>query len=133
MAALAAEASLPLERARELSPLLDEPVSLTATVRDGDAELVDFIEDPRAAAQIDDLAERLRPHEFAAVLAPLEERERRIVEMRHGIGGSEPLPVRAIADRLGLSRERVRQIERRALSKLAHPSRPAARWLAGEC
>ena len=99
-----------------------EPVSLSGAVGDGGAELGDFVEDPRAHGEVEEIATHLSERELANLMSVLDERERRILLLRHGFGDAEPMSVAQVATQMHLSRERVRQLEHRALSKLTHPS-----------
>jgi len=128
---LALAAGLNEERVGELLRLSADTVSLSGPVGDGDgAELGDFLEDPTARAEIDAVSDSLLPSEVEAMLSVLDDRERTIMELRFGFGGGEPLSVAQVAEEIGLSRERIRQLEHRALAKLLHPSwRAVARHL----
>jgi len=123
----AERASLDAGRAAELWPLLADPVSLSTEVGDGDAELGDFVEDPEALVAVEYVADHLRSVDLDRLLEPLDERERTIVVMRHGFDGGDGASTVDIGRHLGLSRERVRQLELRAHAKLTHPSRPSIR------
>jgi RNA polymerase sigma factor (sigma-70 family) len=132
LAELADAAGLPEERVTELLRVAADPVSLSGGIgEDGDAELGDFVEDERARAEVEGISSRLLPHEFAEMLSVLDDRERQILELRYGFDGTEPLSVAQVADVVGLSRERIRQLEHRGLAKLLHPSwRAVGRFLA---
>ncbi len=120
---LADAADLTEERVVELMRLSADPVSLSGSVgSDGDAELGDFIADPTATAAVEDVASRLLTTEVDEMLSVLDERERRIVSLRFGFDGQDPMSVVDVAGHIGLSRERIRQLEHRALAKLMHPS-----------
>ena len=107
-----------------------DPVARSANVgEDGGAELGDFLADPDAEAEVDNVGARLLPQELEALLEVLDERERTIVELRYGMDGGEPRSVVEVAEELDLSRERIRQLEHRALAKLTHPSWRAMRKL----
>jgi RNA polymerase sigma factor (sigma-70 family) len=108
-------------RVRELLAS-SEPVSLSGAVGDSGAELGDFIEDSRSRAEVEDIATHLSERELAKLMSVLDERERRILLLRHGFGDAEPMSVAQVATEMDLSRERVRQLEHRAMSKLTHPS-----------
>ncbi len=99
-----------------------EPVSLSGPVGDGGAELGDFVEDPKARGEVEDIATHLSDRELAKLMSVLDDRERRILLLRNGFEDAEPMSVAQVATQMGLSRERVRQLEHRALSKLTHPS-----------
>jgi len=95
---------------------LDRPVS-----KDGDAQLGDFVEDERTPDPFTVAAESARCEEVARALGILDEREGQVVMMRYGIGGESPRTLADVGAALGITRERVRQIENRALSKLRDP------------
>jgi RNA polymerase sigma factor (sigma-70 family) len=95
---------------------LDRPVS-----KDGDAQLGDFVEDERTPDPFTVAAESARCEEVARALGILDEREGQVVMMRYGIGGESPRTLSDVGAALGITRERVRQIENRALSKLRDP------------
>jgi len=108
------------DRLSELLATVD-PVSLSVGVGDGSAELGDFVEDPRARLEVEEVSARLSDRELSRLMAVLDDRERRILLMRHGFDG-EPMSVAQVALHMKLSRERVRQLEHRAMAKLTHPS-----------
>ncbi|HET9728920.1 MAG TPA: sigma-70 family RNA polymerase sigma factor [Acidimicrobiia bacterium] len=123
LAELAAEAELPLEKVVEVLRYAVDTVSLDEPVRDdGDAELGDFVEDRNAVAPFDHAATSLLPGEVAKVLSVLDERERTILMLRFGLDGGGERTLEEVAEHFGLTRERIRQIEARAMSKLRHPS-----------
>ena len=123
LAELAAEAELPLDKAVEVLRYAVDTVSLDEPVRDdGDAELGDFVEDRNATAPFDAAAVSLLPGEVAKVLKVLDERERTILCLRFGLDGGGERTLEEVAEYFGLTRERIRQIEARAMSKLRHPS-----------
>lgn len=131
--ALAERACLSDERVVELMPMLSDPVSLSLPVGDGTTELGDFVSDDAALGAVEAYADRLSEREINELLSPLDGRERSIIEMRYGFDGEDGLPIGEISRRLGLSRERVRQLEHRARSKLVHPSRPPLREFIRGC
>jgi len=123
LAELAGEAELPLEKVVEVLRYAVDTVSLDEPVRDdGDAELGDFVEDRNATAPFDAAAVSLLPGEVAKVLKVLDERERTILCLRFGLDGGGERTLEEVAEHFGLTRERIRQIEARAMSKLRHPS-----------
>jgi RNA polymerase sigma factor (sigma-70 family) len=123
LAELAAEAELPLDKVVEVLRYAVDTVSLDEPVRDdGDAELGDFVEDRNATAPFDAAAVSLLPGEVAKVLKVLDERERTILCLRFGLDGGGERTLEEVAEHFGLTRERIRQIEARAMSKLRHPS-----------
>jgi RNA polymerase sigma factor (sigma-70 family) len=123
LAELAGEAELPLEKVVEVLRYAVDTVSLDEPVRDdGDAELGDFVEDRNAVAPFDHAATSLLPNEVAKVLSVLDDRERTILTLRFGLDGGGERTLEEVAEHFGLTRERIRQIEARAMSKLRHPS-----------
>ena len=89
---------------------------------DGDAELGDVVEDRSAESPFEVAATALLPEEIARLLAPLDEREREILKLRFGLDRGEPRTLEEVGEHFNLTRERIRQIEARAMSKLRHPS-----------
>jgi RNA polymerase sigma factor (sigma-70 family) len=123
LAELASEAELPLDKVVEVLRYAVDTVSLDEPVRDdGDAELGDFVEDRNAVAPFDYAATSLLPGEIAKVLAVLDDREKTILTLRFGLDGAGERTLEEVAEHFGLTRERIRQIEARAMSKLRHPS-----------
>lgn len=119
---LAQLASMSERRVADLVPLLVDPLSLSSAMgMDGNAELGDFVADESAFAEVDAVGERLSLAELEELLSGLDDREREILRLRYGFTG-EPCSTAEIAQRIGLSRERVRQLEHRGMSKLMHPS-----------
>jgi RNA polymerase primary sigma factor len=119
-------ASLEMERAEvdELLNLVREPMSLDSPVgEDSDATLGDFIENPNAAAPDAPVEHAALQEEIAAVLATLTPREEKVVRMRFGIGEPTHYSLEEIGSRFALTRERIRQIEIKALRKLRHATR----------
>jgi RNA polymerase primary sigma factor len=112
------------ERVRQILELNPVPISLETVVGDQeDTTLGDFIED-RDAVPLHDAASRiLLQEQLDGVLHTLDDRERRIIEMRFGLLGEEPGTLEKVGRAFGVTRERIRQIEFRTLSKLRHPSR----------
>jgi len=120
---LAEEVDLPYDKLVEALRFRAEPVSLSEPLRDdGDAELGDVVEDRQSSTPFDVAAEHLLPSEIARLLAPLDSREREILRLRYGLDRGEPRTLEEVGEHLHLTRERIRQIEARAMSKLRHPS-----------
>lgn len=121
---IAARTGIPLARVEQVLSLVQQPTSLDVPVgEDGDATLGDLIEatnaiDPHAAAEANELRTVL-----AEALAELTPREQRILRMRFGIGGAGDHTLEEISKEFHVTRERIRQIEARALEKLRHPLR----------
>ncbi|MDQ6798614.1 MAG: sigma-70 family RNA polymerase sigma factor, partial [Actinomycetota bacterium] len=100
-----------------------DPVSLETPIgNEGETELADVVADSTAPSPYDLVAEAMMGREVAKLLAPLDEREREILRLRYGLDRGEPRTLEEVGIVLGLTRERIRQIERTALSKLRHPS-----------
>jgi len=117
---------MPVERVRELLIACRGTVSLEAPVgEDGDAVLGDLVPDVQALEPAAFAAKQLLKKEVGSLLAELTSRERRILELRYGLGSQEPRTLQEIGLEVGLTRERVRQIEGEALDKLRDLSRSA--------
>jgi len=120
---LAAELEMPVEKVREAMRFATEPVSLSEPLRDeGETELGDVVEDTGAASPFEVAAASLLPREVARLLANLEPREIEVLRLRYGLDRGEPRTLEEVGEAFGLTRERIRQIEARAISKLRHPS-----------
>jgi RNA polymerase primary sigma factor len=104
----------------EILELGKEPVSLETPVGsgEGDARLADFIEDDQHDAPLDVVSTRMRDADLEDALRTLQWRERRVLELRYGLSSEEPMTLEAIGSEVGVTRERVRQIESRTLAKL---------------
>jgi len=123
IAELAVEVDVSLEKITEALRFASEPRSLSEPLReDGDAELADVVEDRSAASPFESAATMLLHDEIAKLLAPLSEREREILALRFGLDRGEPRTLEEVGEAFELTRERIRQIEARAMSKLRHPS-----------
>ncbi len=121
---LAAELDTTPEKIVEMQRYARDPISLDQTVGDdGDSQFGDFIEDADAPVAEDAVAFGLLREQLTAVLATLPEREATVVRMRHGLVDGTPRTLDEIGKRLGLTRERIRQIEKATMAKLRHPSR----------
>jgi RNA polymerase primary sigma factor len=121
---LAAKLHMPIERIRRAQRIAKEPLSFETPVGDDDgSQLGDFIEDENAVLPIDAaIASNLRDA-TTRVLASLSAREERVLRMRFGIGATSDHTLAEVGDQFAVSRERIRQIEAKALRKLKHPSR----------
>jgi RNA polymerase primary sigma factor len=111
------------ERIREITNSMPQPISLDTPVGDDQNTLLsDFVEDHNAAV-LEDAGVRADLHDqVAAVLSSLNPRERRVIELRYGIDAGRQHTLDEIGSELGVTRERIRQIEAKALRKLRHPS-----------
>ncbi|RBY97878.1 RNA polymerase subunit sigma [Blastococcus sp. TF02-8] len=124
---LGLELDMPEERITELLEYSRDLVSLDQTVgTDEESRLGDFIEDADAAVAEDAVAFQMMKGDVRHVLDTLEERERDVVVLRFGLDGGQPRTLEQIGKQFGLSRERVRQIERETMAKLRDPQRADA-------
>ncbi len=115
---IAQESGIELKRVRELFDLVEDPVSLETPVGDGDSMYGDMLEDENSERPDDALAELLRGVELQEALASLNERMRHVLELRFGLNGQIPKTLEEVGNELGVTRERVRQLESRALREL---------------
>jgi RNA polymerase sigma factor (sigma-70 family) len=123
LAELAREVEMTEERLAEALLMRAEPRSLSEPLRDdADAELGDMVVDRGAASPFDEAAVAMLPGEVARLLETLEDREREILRLRYGLDRGEPRTLEEVGEHFHLTRERIRQIEARAMSKLRHPS-----------
>ena len=123
LAELGAEVEMPEDKLIEALRFRAEPLSLSEPLReDGDAELGDVVEDRGAESPFEVAATSLLPDEINRLLSPLDEREREILRLRFGLDRGEPRTLEEVGEHFNLTRERIRQIEARAMSKLRHPS-----------
>jgi RNA polymerase primary sigma factor len=106
----------------DILKLGQEPVSLETPVggEEGDAALGDFIEDGQSQRPHETVAAQLRDHDLAKALEGLPWRERRVLELRYGLAGDAPMTLEDIGTEVGVTRERVRQIESKTLAKLKY-------------
>jgi RNA polymerase sigma factor (sigma-70 family) len=123
LAELGLEVEMPEDKLVEALRFRAEPLSLSEPLReDGDAELGDVVEDRSAESPFEVAAVSLLPEEIGRLLSPLDEREREILRLRFGLDRGEPRTLEEVGEHFNLTRERIRQIEARAMSKLRHPS-----------
>jgi RNA polymerase primary sigma factor len=115
---IAVESGIELKRVHELFDLVEDPVSLETPVGDGDSMYGDMLEDENSERPDDALAELLRGVELQEALASLNERMRHVLELRFGLNGQIPKTLEEVGNELGVTRERVRQLESRALREL---------------
>jgi RNA polymerase primary sigma factor len=115
---VAQESGFDVKRVNELLDLVEDPVSLETPVGDGDSIFSDMIEDVNSEQPHDVLAELLRSVELQGALSSLSERMRHVLELRFGLTGQAPKTLEEVGSDLGVTRERVRQLESRALREL---------------
>ncbi|MGH9163972.1 MAG: sigma-70 family RNA polymerase sigma factor [Acidimicrobiales bacterium] len=121
-AEVADDLGLTPQRVAEVVSYASDPVSISEPLgEDGDAELGDVIHDVSAVSPADEAVLGVMPEEVARLLAVLDERERQILRFRFGLDRGEARTLEEVGERLHLTRERIRQIEARALCKLRHP------------
>jgi RNA polymerase primary sigma factor len=118
LAELARESQQSEERVRELLELVETPVSLETPVGDGESLYGDLIEDVHSLAPHEQTAEHARGRELAGALEQLNPRMRRVLSLRFGLDGGPPQTLEEVGSELGITRERVRQLETRALREL---------------
>ncbi len=116
--------SMPLEKVRKVLKIAKEPISLETPIGDAeDCHLGDFIEDKNAVAPLDAAIQANLRETTTRVLASLTAREERVLRMRFGIGMNTDHTLEEVGQQFSVTRERIRQIEAKALRKLKHPSR----------
>ena len=123
---IAVESGFDLTRVRELLDLVEDPVSLETPVGDGDSIYADMFEDVNAEQPDHALSELHRGSEVASALDGLNERMRHVLDLRFGLSGQKPHTLAEVGACLGVTRERVRQLESRALGEL-HTAAPNLR------
>ncbi|MEX2552472.1 MAG: sigma-70 family RNA polymerase sigma factor [Actinomycetota bacterium] len=121
---IAVAAEMTPEKVREAFRVLPEPVSIHEPVGDEDAELGDFIQDDDAEGPFEAAALALRQEDLWTMLGTLSDREKKVLALRFGLVTGEPRTLEEVGREFTLTRERIRQIEAKALSKLRHPSSP---------
>ncbi len=120
---ISAKAALPLEKVRKIMKVSNEPISIETPIGDDDSKLGDFIADPKSPSPFEELVNISCKEEIDKVLSTLTPREEKVIRMRLGIGEKTDYTLEEVGDVFGLTRERIRQIEAKALRKLKHPSR----------
>ncbi|KRB85969.1 RNA polymerase subunit sigma [Sphingomonas sp. Root710] len=121
---LAERLSMPLEKVRKVMKIAKEPISLETPIGDEeDSHLGDFIEDKNAIIPVDAAIQANLKETVTRVLASLTPREERVLRMRFGIGMNTDHTLEEVGQQFSVTRERIRQIEAKALRKLKHPSR----------
>jgi RNA polymerase primary sigma factor len=121
---LAERLSMPLEKVRKVMKIAKEPISLETPIGDEeDSHLGDFIEDKNAVIPVDAAIHSNLKETVTRVLASLTPREERVLRMRFGIGMNTDHTLEEVGQQFSVTRERIRQIEAKALRKLKHPSR----------
>ena len=121
---LAAAMGLPESKVSDILVMAQEPISLQTSVGDEeDSQLGDFIADESAIDPEEAAIHNIMVEKLYTVLETLTPREKRVIELRYGLGGGGPLTLEDVGSEFNVTRERIRQIENKALRKLRHPSR----------
>ena len=119
---IAEEMDLPVDGVRGMMDASQHAIALERPVgEDGDSEFGDFIEDEDSPSPVDAATQHLLQETIEEVLSELTPRQSHILRLRFGLGGGEPHTLEEIANKFGLSRERIRQLEKEALRRLRHP------------
>ncbi len=119
---IAQEMELPAEAVRSMMDASQHAIALERPVGDdGDSEFGDFIEDQDSPSPLESATQHLLQETIEEVLSELTPRQSHILRLRFGLGGGEPHTLEEIANKFGLSRERIRQLEKEALRRLRHP------------
>jgi RNA polymerase primary sigma factor len=115
---------IPAGKVQQILEMPREPISLeTPTGEDEDSHLGDFIEDPEAVVPLEAASLMMLQEHIGSVLHSLSARERKVIQLRFGLPDGHPRTLEEVGREFGLTRERIRQFEGKALSKLRHPSR----------
>ena len=121
---IADEMQMPVERVRAVLKMAQQPISLQSPVGDGeDTNFGDFIEDKAAESPLDMTSFSLLKDKLGDVLCSLTERERKVLELRFGLGDGYARTLEEVGQQFQVTRERIRQIEAKALRKMRHPTR----------
>jgi RNA polymerase primary sigma factor len=119
---IAAEMDLPADSIRGMMDASQHAIALERPVGDdGDSEFGDFIEDQESPSPVESATQHLLQETIEEVLSELTPRQSHILRLRFGLGGGDPHTLEEIANKFGLSRERIRQLEKEALRRLRHP------------
>ncbi|MBP1747569.1 MAG: rpoD [Deltaproteobacteria bacterium] len=120
---ISAKAGLPVEKVRKIMKVSGGTVSIETPIGDDESRLGDLIADPKASSPLTEFVGISLREEIDQVLATLTPREEKVIRMRLGIGEATDYTLEEVGDAFGLTRERIRQIEAKALKKLRHPLR----------
>ena len=121
---IAKQMRIPISKVKEILKISQVPISLQTPIGDeGDTNFGDFIEDKKAVSPANATLHSMLKEEIGSVLETLDERERKILELRFGIHDGTSRTLEEVGSEFNVTRERVRQIESKALRKLRHPTR----------
>ncbi len=122
--AITRASGIPVDKVEEILKMTQEPVSLNTPIgEEDDSRLGDFIEDEHVEVPLDAATYSLLQEQLEEVMATLTEREQRVLEMRFGLLDGQSRTLEEVGKKFQVTRERIRQIESKALRKLRHPSR----------
>src|SRR3990167_4257196 len=121
---IARSMQIPVEKAREIVKISQKPTSLETPVgEEKDSRLKDFVPDEAVSAPTEDTSKELLKQQLLEVLGTLSPREQKVIELRFGLRDGKPRTLETVGREFGVTRERIRQIEAKAIRKLRHPSR----------
>ena len=120
---IAAKMEIPAERVREIRKISQDPVSLETPIGEEDSHLGDFIQDEHVAVPAEEATFTLLHEQLMEALDTLTEREQQVLRLRFGLDDGKPRTLEEVGKQFHVTRERIRQIEAKALRKLRHPSR----------
>ncbi len=121
---VASELDLPVAKVEQVMQFARRPISLETPVgEDSESEYGDFLPDKDTPEPTEQAGREMLREEMEAVLASLSEREAEVLALRYGLGGGTPLTLEEVGKRFGVTRERIRQIETKAIRRLRHPTR----------
>ena len=121
---IAAAMGIPEERIMEIQRIAMDPISLETTIGDEeDSKISDFIEDESAVSPLEAASQSLLREQLLSVVETLTPREQKVIRMRYGLDNSHPRTLEEVGKEFNVTRERIRQIEAKALRKLRHPNR----------
>ena len=121
---IAEKMELPVERVREIMKIAQDPVSLETPIgEEEDSHLGDFIQDESVAVPAEAATQTVLKEQLEEVLDTLTEREQKVLKLRFGLEDGHPRTLEEVGKEFDVTRERIRQIEAKALRKLRHPSR----------
>ena len=121
---IAAAMGVSEERVMEIQRIAMDPISLETTIGDEeDSKISDFIEDETAQSPLEAAAQKLLREQLLSVIETLTPREQKVIRMRYGLDNSHPRTLEEVGKEFNVTRERIRQIEAKALRKLRHPNR----------
>ena len=129
---LAQDSGFPVKRIEQLLNLVEDPVSLEGPVGDGNSQFGDLIEDVASDRPEERTALNLRDTELARALEQLNPRMREVLQLRFGLTGCDPMTLEEVAKRFGLTSERIRQLQSRALSQLRLGAADLAHHISGD-